>query len=199
MLRLVKPGTRRHAAVYRLIIGEQLIENVELWTPSRYVLEIERTSDKYRGRTRNADPSGVGDQDGNADSTGVSEDDETPTPQESALAADDHQIADSTGTPNPETPTPQGPQTPTPTESATNHGPRGNYDQPENGDHRTDVAGPRARDDPTETTFASLRRQYPKLGPEHCPKHPGLAAGVRPDDGKPRCPICRALPEEQAA
>lgn len=176
LLRLVKPGTRRHAAVYRLIIGANLIENVELWTPSRYSLEIERTSDKYRGRPRNAD------------STGVSDQDETPTPQESAFEPDDHQIADSSGSENPETPTPVGPETPTPQESATNHGPRVSTDQPETQDPVADVTVSRARDRPNPI----LRRQYGHRAGDDCPEHPGLDAGVRPDDGLPRCPICRA-------
>jgi len=173
LLRLVSPGTRRRAALYRLIIGAELIESVELWSPARHALEVKHVADQYRGHTSNAD------------STGVSDEDETPTPQESALSPDDHQNADSSGVGNSRNADSSGSETPTPQESATSHRPLSNYDQPTEGNLRTDPAAPRARADPTP------------IRPPRCPKH-GLAAGYRPD-GQPRCPICRRLPKERAA
>lgn len=183
LLRLVHPGTRVRAAEYRLAIGAELMEVVDVWSPARHSLEIERVSEAYRGRAEgpeNADPSGVGDEP------------ETLTPEGSAIdpenGPDDHRNADPSGTENPETLTPQGPETLTPQGSATSHGPRVGTDQPESEDPVADVTESRARDRPNPI----LRRQYGHRAGDDCPEHPGLDAGTRPEDGVPRCPICRA-------
>jgi len=165
LIRLEHPASRTKAAVYRLVIGAELIEKVELWSPSRYALEIEKVSRKYRGSGPFADSSGVGNQ-------AVS-----PTPQESVITVDDLPIADSSGSENPGLPTPLGVESPTPEESATNHGPRSNYDQPNRGDDRTKLAVSRASRPPCPHGNSSRARR----------------------DGQPRCDQCRTALETQSA
>lgn len=189
LLRVVRPATRTKAAVYRLAIGAELMEVVDVWSPARHALEVEKESRKNRGQAPIAG------------TTGTSEASELQVPQVPANEADDHQIAGTTGTSETPIAGTTGTGSLVPQVPATSHRPRTTTDQPESEDPIAAVTGPRARDpsEQTEHTFANLRRQYPKLGPEHCPQHPGLAAGTRPEDGQPRCPICRALPKEQAA
>lgn len=171
LIRLVTPGNRNRAAVYRLIIGANLIESVELWSPPRHKLEINRVAEKYRGQTETP----------TADPSGVSSADPLLTPEGSAdgdpEGLDDLPTADASGTENEPPLTPQGSGPLTPQASATNHRPRVKEHQPENGDLRTEVAVPRASRPPCPHGNSSRPRR----------------------DGKPRCDECRSEAELAAA
>lgn len=168
LIELVTPGNRHKAAVYRLIIGANLVESVELWSPTRHALEINRVSERYRGQVEQIPT---------ADASGVSSGDLLLTPEGSAVGRSSAPSADPSGTENGELLTPQGSGLLTPQGSATNHGPRLNYDQPDDEDVRTDLAVPRASRPP-------------------CP-HGNSGRARR--DGQPRCDICRAAVETEAA
>lgn len=228
LIRLVTPGNRNRAAIYRLVIGANLVESVEVWSPTRHSLEINRVSQKYRGHVEpvpTADPSGVSSPlppltpEGSAEK-GLGESDDLPT-------------ADPSGTEKVPLLTPQGSGLLTPEGSATNHVPRVKYDQPTDEDPRTNLAvarasradknpqrpsgvdNPDANEDPPRSTkardhtvtgeasfLAPASARDPQANTTTAPKHEPCPHGNSPHrrrDGKPRCPDCRTEAELGAA
>ncbi|WP_427422683.1 hypothetical protein [Lysinibacillus fusiformis] len=148
LIRLVTPGNKNRPAVYRLVIGEELIDQIEVWTPPRYVLEIEREAVKYRSPKAQT-----------TDSTGVSGETEPLTPQGSVEGRFDHRTTDAVGTEIPEPLTPQGVFPLTPQASAHQVVISHQTDQPESGDLRTELAVARASRPPCVHGNSSRKRR----------------------------------------
>jgi hypothetical protein len=197
LLHLVAEGERRgDADEYQLVIPVDLMdrEDVDMWSPARYRLEVDRCREKVRGKYRpatdlrgpdgpQADSSAGASRAGNEPSAGAggaADEPDEPTSAGASRAAEPSSAGASRANLRPYRPPPP----------ISDH--VGTCDQPNPGDVRTAVTGPRASgvddepDSPLEETT-----DPPPAAPRGCPQHgPAMAAGRRPD-GQPRCPLCR--------
>ncbi|GLH97373.1 hypothetical protein [Phytohabitans aurantiacus] len=183
LLRLVRPGARPgHADEYRLALPVDLLDRIDVWTPARHRLEVERIRDANRGRyPGRRDPTpGQGDL---LVPEGPAEEADLLVPEGPAALKPAGPSGTDIGAPAGPCGTdllvPQGP--------ATHHGPRHNPDQPNH--HRVSTAASASARDDFPQDPSPVAEQAEQT-PTHCPDHPGLAAGRRPD-GKPACPLCR--------
>lgn len=174
LIRLVTQGNRNRPAVYRLVIGEELMERVEVWTPARHTLEVEREAEKYRSPAARS-----------TDATGVSGESEPLTPQESVEGPDDLRTTDAVGTEIGDPLTPQGVFPLTPVASV--HQPVISHkrDQPESGDVRTDLAVSRASRQPCPHGNSSRKRRDGKPRCDQCRAEADTLAAVADVDLSP--------------
>lgn len=213
LLRVVRAATRTDPAEYQLVIGAELIEKVELWTPAQYGLEVRRFAEKYRGKHRSPTPeeSAVPTVDTVSPTPEGAAIAELPTPGEPAMPLVDLPSADSSGAGEPAIADSTGPAIADSSggsyQPVTNHK---SY-QPGGEDLRTDVAVARAQPDQDPDPAVSDLVNRPRCphgrsprrdhtGPRcpqcrteaGCPTHgPAFTPGQRPD-GRPNCPLCRA-------
>jgi hypothetical protein len=205
LLRLVATGGRSGAADrYQLTIPVDLLdrEDIEVWSPARHDLEIDRIRRRDRGRTTRPTPPDAG-------PDGARTTPEMQAPKGPAKPVDNQRSQAPTGPAQP----PAAPKNEGPVSTARtgNAGPVSTEMQAPSGpaitqgsttttttqpqrDLRTKVAVPRARAPVIQDQILEveqLAQPPPTLGPTRCPEH-NLAAGTRPD-GQPRCPVCRAL------
>ncbi|RBQ05173.1 hypothetical protein DQE82_26875 [Micromonospora sp. LHW51205] len=192
LLRLVRAGARPGLAdEYQLTIPNDLLDRtgLEVWSPAKHRLEVERVREQTRGRYRKRpEPSA------DADTCRSQED-----PQKSDLQVPEGP-ADTPAADRPAGPAgtditrPAGPvrtDLQVPEGPATHHGPRHNTTHPTDEEVRTALTGPRATE-PEEPEFVDEVTPDPQ--PSGCPTHGrAFAAGNRPD-GRPRCPLCRRAP-----
>lgn len=207
LLRLVRAGARPgHADEYRLTIPVDLLdrEGVEVWSPARHQLEIERVRIRTRGRYRRsaaADPDPTDLQVSQAPAADETcryrRHPQTPDLQVSQAPADTpggDRPAGASGTDISRPAGASGTDLQVPEAPATYHRPRHTYDPPtDGGDVRTAVTGPRAREAEDADSTPDETDDTPAARPGRgCPTHGrAFAAGVRPD-GQPACPLCRA-------
>ena len=180
LLRLVRAGARPgHADEYQLAIPESLLESVELWSPSRHRLEVERVSEANRGRYKRRpvppNPANLLVPQAPAEPVNNSG---LLVPEAPADDPDDDRPAGATGTDIPRPAGATGTDLLVPQAPATDHRPRHNPDLPTTGDQGGKAAAPRAnRPQPDSDAM-----------PERCDH--GLASRRRPD-GTPSCALCR--------
>ncbi|SCL32056.1 hypothetical protein GA0070616_4379 [Micromonospora nigra] len=219
LLHLVAEGERRgDADEWQLVIPEDLMdrEDIDVWSPGRHHLEVERCRDKVRGRYVPRPDLRGPDGPQNGTSAGATEAAETPSAGASRAADSDNTDTSAGATRAAESSSagatranlrPYRPLPPT-----NDH--VGNYDLANRGDLRTAVTGPRASDAtdpiPDEGEGSSHGPDAPTAAPDPdpaieettappptpptprgCPSHGrAFAAGRRPD-GHPACPLCR--------
>jgi len=195
LLDVVRPGGRRGATQYRLVLPTDLLDRDDLvvWSPSEQRAEIEKLANARRGFTHTPSstppdgPNGGGSQVPQAPANesgtqvpeaatnGVSRVPPAATKPSSAVP-----IAGATGSPKTSIMAATGVQTRVPPAPTTDQDlDTTTTDHPDE-DLRTAVTGPRARD--AETT------SIPPTRPKRCPH--GLGAGRRAD-GRPECALCR--------
>lgn len=182
-----KPG---HADEYRLALPSSLMEEpgIEVWSPARHLLEMERVRDANRGRykARVGSPDepicGVQETPQKSDLRGPEDPAEPVHPTEPAGSSgtDISRPAGSSGTDL------RGPEDP-----ATYQAPRHNYDLPTAEPPLTSARPSRAKRSNSDSRIGS---QPPRPG--RCDH--GLAAGQR-EDGQANCPVCRSLARIDAA
>lgn len=208
LLRLVRAGARPGLAdEYQLTIPNDLLdrEGLEVWSPARHRLEIERVREQTRGRykrkdAQEADPDAVRVPEVPADeeSCGSQEYPQVDPVQVPEGPADTPEREEPAGPAGTDIPAPAGPvrtDLRVPEAPATHHGPRHNPTHPTDEEPRTAVTGPRARE--AEEPISEEGDEPAAADPERtavprgCPYHGrAFAAGNRPD-GKPACPLCR--------
>ena len=151
LLRLVRPGARPgHADEYQLTIPADLLDrdDIEVWSPARQRLEIERVRERTRGRYTRKDLQ-VPEEHADKQTCRFHKDQQKPRLQVLQGPADTHysdRPAGPTGTDIPRPAGPTGTDLQVPQGPATHHRPRHNYDLPRDRDLRTAVTGPRARE-----------------------------------------------------
>ncbi|QDY06151.1 hypothetical protein FJK98_02375 [Micromonospora sp. HM134] len=219
LLHLVAEGERRgDADEWQLTIPEDLLdrEGIDVWSPARHRLEIDRCREKVRGKYAPRPDLRGPDGPQNGTSAGATEAATEPSAG-AGEAADEPNPAESAGAARAAEPSSAGatranlrPFRPLPPIS--DH--VGNYDLANRGDVRTALTGPRADgvDDDSdsdvgggsstapdapaaepaieETTAPPPAPTRPAGRRPGCAKHPALAAGTR-HDGQPKCPLCR--------
>ena len=193
LLRLVRPGARPgHADEYQLTIPADLLDrdDIEVWSPARQRLEIERVRERTRGRYTRKDlqvPEGPADK----QTCRSHKDQQKPglqVPQGPAGTLHSDRPAGPTGTDISRPAGPTGTDLQVPQGPATHHGPRHNYDLPRDRDLRTAVTGPRAREAEDQISEDEKTQPAGERLPDRC--HHGLKSRIR-DDGLPSCTLCR--------
>jgi len=179
LLRLVQAASRPgHADVYRLSLPVDLLDRVEVWTPARHALEVERVREANRGRYPGRRDPGPGQGD-------------LLVPEEPAEVAD-LRVSEGPAEPKPAGPSgtdisgpagPSGTDLRVPQGPATNQEPRHKTDQPNQLGVRTAASASAREDSDQDPVFAAEVE-------ERCTAHPALAGGRR-GDGAPACPLCR--------
>lgn len=137
LLRLVKAGGRAgNADEYQLTIPADLLERIEVWTPTRHTAEVERVRESNRGKYRRDTAESQGSQ--------APAEDGMQGPQDPAEQADRAGYAGATGTDLSSFAGATGTDSQGPEAPATYQRPRHNYDRPPDEDLRTDAAAPEA-------------------------------------------------------
>ncbi|WP_431976162.1 hypothetical protein [Micromonospora haikouensis] len=201
LLHLVAEGERRgDADEWQLTIPEDLLdrEDVDVWSPARHRLEVDRCRAKVRGKYVPRPDLRGPDGPQTDTSAGATEAAEEPSAG-AARAADNPDDATSAGATRAAEPSSAGatranlrPYRPLPPSS--DH--VGNYDLANHEDVRTAVTGPRASgvdepDSAIEETTGPPPAPPALPRPIGCPDHGRAFAGGRRPDGRPACPLCR--------
>lgn len=207
LLRLVRAGARPGMAdEYQLTLPNDLLDRpgLEVWSPARQRLEIERVREQTRGRYTPRGPQGpnptgvqVPAVPADADTCGSREDQQAEGVQVPEGPADTATGVGPAGPAGTDIGRPAGPvrtDLQVPEGPATHHGPRHNPTQPTGEEVRTALTGPRPPE--AEKPISDVgEKTAPARG---CQVHgPAFTAGNRPD-GLPACPLCRRTPAPTA-
>ncbi|MER7164513.1 hypothetical protein ABT336_00320 [Micromonospora sp. NPDC000207] len=210
-LGLMQMLRRRHGSrgdEYRLTIPTDLLDQVEVLTPAQHKLAANRLREAARGKPRGcsdgppSDPDSGTPVDHPADDAGTPPDhpetDTDPavgTPPDHPHDADTAGPGYSGGPPGTASGYSGGTRLGTPVAPHTDHDRTTTATGQSDRDLRTAVTHPRegaAVDEPeTDPAIEETTPHRPGRRRANCPDHPGLDAGTRPEDGRPRCPLCR--------